>query len=121
MGGDVSAEVQGSAGEGSCEFARGEGGNHPERALASSLEMKIVVGHVAPKECATGERLTGIGEDAVFCRVDQDGEHCQTIRGRVRSTYFLLTLTVKGTRTGDKAVLRRSLEQAAEGVAGNLF
>lgn len=121
MGGSVSANVHVSVGEGTCEFSRGAGGDHAGAAMGSSLHMKIVVTNLPPKECVTGERLTGVGEDAVLCRMDSEGEHRETIRGRVRATYFLLTLIAKETSTTDKGSLRRSLEQAAEEVAGNLF
>jgi len=110
MGGEVSATVHGSATEGTCEFQRSPPG---------SLHMSIAVSHSQPKQCTTGEPLTGIGQDAVFCMSDAGNGHVVTIRSRVRSTFFLLTLT--GKVTTDKASLRNVLEQAAEEVAGNLF
>lgn len=121
MGGAVSANVHISTGEGTCEFVRTSDDDHPGAALASNLQMRIAVSHLPPKECATGERLTGIGQDSVFCATDVEGKHQEMIRGRVRGNYFLLTLTARGNSATDKATLRPTLEQAAEEVAGNLF
>jgi hypothetical protein len=74
-----------------------------------------------PKECATGERLTGIGEDAVLCSLTVAGEQQDIIRGRVRGTYFLLVLKSAKTNSTDEALQRTTLERIAEVVAGSLF
>jgi hypothetical protein len=121
MGGPVTATVHASAGEGSCEFLFPPGDDHAKAARNNSLQLKIVVGHTPSKECAAGEPITGVGEDSVFCAADIKNEHREVIRGRVRSTDFLLTLTARGSSASDKASLKSSLQQAAEEVAGNLF
>jgi hypothetical protein len=82
--------------------------------------MTIAVSHLPPKECATGKQLTGIGQDAVLCSMNSQGLHHEIIRGHVRTTYFILTMTGKAAGASDKA-LSIPLEQAAEEVAGNLF
>jgi hypothetical protein len=112
MGGEVSATVHGSASEGTCEF---------QRSAPGSLRMSIAVSHAQPKQCTTGEPLTGIGQDAVLCSNDVDGEHRLVLRGRVRSSYFLLILTGKEASVSETASLRHALKQAAEEVAGNLY
>jgi hypothetical protein len=121
MGGDVSASVHVSAGEGTCEFVRAVGGDHPGAGSKSSLHLRIVVSHLPPPECARGERLTGIGQDAALCRTDAKGEHHEIIVGRVRTTHFVLTLTAREASASHEASFRGSLEQAAEEVSGNLF
>jgi hypothetical protein len=112
MGEEVRATVQVSGGEGTCGF-------YPGTARGASL--RITVSHLTPKACAAGERVTGVGQDAVFCSTAADGGLRETIRGRVRNTYFLLELAGGKPSLTRKEVLRRSLEQAAEEVAGNLF
>jgi hypothetical protein len=82
-----------------------------------SLRLGIVVSHDQPKECAAGEPLAGVGEESVLCVEKVGGEHRERIRGRVRSMYFLLTMTAHD----GKASFRNMLEQAGEEVAGNLF
>ena len=127
MGGDVNARVHVANGEGTCDFTRGAAGDHPDYpdhpggAAGSSLHMSIAVSHVPSRECVTGEHLTGIGQDAVLCRVDAKGAYREIIRGRVRATYLVLTLTDREASASDEASLRRALEQAAEEVSGNLF
>lgn len=121
MAGDVRANVHVSEGEGTCEFLRTAVDDDNLAAVGEGLLLRIAVSRQLPRECATGEPLKGIGQDSVFCDEDADGKHRQMIQGRVRNTYFLLTLTSKQTRTTNEAVLRRTLEQAAEEVAGNLF
>ena len=107
MGGSVTMSTQAANGEGSCEFAREDG----------SLRLKIVVGHQSMKECMAGESIAGIGEDSVYCEETAASEHRARIRGRVRSSYFLFTMTARDP----KASLRSPLAQVGEEVAGNLF
>jgi hypothetical protein len=107
LGGAVRANAQVAEGVGSCEFVREDG----------SLRLKIVVSHARPKECVNGTALTGVGEDAVACTEEIAGEHRETIRGRVRAHYFLLTMSA---RSGSLS-MRDALEQVGEEVAGNLF
>ncbi len=115
MGGEVSTSVHVAGGEGMCEFLRrGSTGTH-------SLAMRIAVNHQTPQDCPSGERLTGIGQDAALCTSDAGGEHHVIIRGRVRSIHFLLTLVGRENNASEKALMRTALEQAAEEVAGNLF
>jgi predicted oxidoreductase len=117
--GDVSASVHVAAGEGTCEFTRDAQADHQGGVFGNNLQMKIKVSHVLPKVCASGERVTGIGQDAVSCSSDVGGVHQELIQGRVRARYFLLALT--GSSTATTAVRRHLLEMAAEEVAGNLF
>ena len=121
MGGDVSASVHVSAGEGTCEFMRGAQGDRDGGTPGSSLQIRIEVGHLPLKECATGDRLAGIGQDAIFCRMDAGREHHEIIGGRVRGRYFWVIFTEREVNDNDKTSRRRFLEEAAEEVAGNLF
>ncbi len=121
MGGDIRASVHVSADEGICEFSRSADGDRNGAVLGEGLHLRIAVGRQQPRECATGEPLTGIGENSVLCAADVEGKHKLMIRGRVRNTYFLLTLTAMEASATDMASLRRTLEQVAEEVAGNLF
>ncbi len=119
MGGEVTTSVHVSAGEGTCAFVRVNAGD--PASASGGMHLEILVSHLPAKRCATGERLLGIGQDAVFCRTDTAEHHQQTIRGRVRTSYFVLDLTSKASMAGDKGLSRRSLEEAAEEVAGSLF
>ncbi len=121
LGEDVQVHIHVSAGEGDCEFVPRAGGDPSGAVPSTGKLMTIVVSHQSSKECATGERLAGIGEDSIFCEADVEGSHRETIRGRVRSKYFLLMVTSRKTSASDNASLRHSLEQVAEEVAGNLF
>lgn len=121
LGGAVSASTHVSAGEGSCDFARDADAARSATGAGSDLVLKIAVGHQLPKECATGEPLTGIGEDSVWCAMDAGRERVGIIRGRVRTTYFLLTLTGTAASAQETASIKSVLERAAEEVAGSLF
>ena len=120
LGGAVTATAHGSASEGSCSFVRNPtAGQNAE--THGILFMSIVVGDEPPRECAQGEGIPEVGEDSTLCTVDAGAEHREFLRGRVRSTWFLLTLTASGEMSHDKASLRRALTQIGEEVAGNLF
>lgn len=121
MASDVRVSVHVSEGEGSCEFLRTAVDYDNRAAAGEALVLRITVNRQLPRECATGEPLKGIGQDALFCAEDAYGKHQQIIRGRVRDTYFILALTSNETKSSNKAALRRTLEQAAEEVAGNMF
>jgi hypothetical protein len=121
MGGEVNTVVHVTAGKGSCDFVSyaNDGSNGPTP--GDSLHLMIAVGLSSPKECVTGERLTGIGEDSVLCSAAVGGAQQEIIRGRVRGTYFLLVLRAAKATPSDKALHRTMLEHIAEVVAGNLF
>jgi hypothetical protein len=121
LGEEVRVTVHGSADEGDCEFVPSADGDHSDTALNNGKLMKIVVGHQLPKECAAGERLTGIGQDSTLCLSDAGGVHREIIRGRVRNRYFLITVSARKASASDEASSRHALEQLAEEVAGNLF
>jgi hypothetical protein len=121
LGGDVGVQVRVSKGEGVCDFQRETSGRSNARMPEDGLRLRIAVGHLMPKECATGERLTGIGEDSVLCGMDVAGARQEMIRGRVRDKYFLFTLIAAAGSPADTSWLRKTLEQGAEEVAGNLL
>lgn len=121
MGGDVSVAVHVLAGEGTCDFLRDANGGSNGPAPGDGLHLRIAVSPLPPKECATGERLTGIGEDSVLCSMDVEGTHREMIRGRVRDKYVLVTLSIAKKNPAYDASLRQMLERATEEVAGNLF
>ncbi|MHB1700097.1 MAG: hypothetical protein ACYCSN_08140 [Acidobacteriaceae bacterium] len=116
MGGPVTANIHAmSAGEGSCVFTRGT--------ASDAVVLRIEAGHGAPAACAAGERLRGVGDDALRCATDEADGHREMIQGRVRTTQFALTLTVRGDggRLLSRDAQRSAAEQAAEEVAGSLF
>jgi hypothetical protein len=121
MGGAASMSVHTVSGEGNCEFRLNAADSHVKRNKAEGQLMRIVVSHQPHKQCAAGERLTGIGEDSVLCVSDTKTEYHATVFGRVRTVYFSVALTARGVEANDKVELRSSLQQAAEEVAGNLF
>ncbi|WP_263380311.1 hypothetical protein [Granulicella paludicola] len=108
-------------GTGGCDFVSNTNGGTKASASRANLHLRIEVSHSSPKECAAGERLTGIGEDAVLCSQTVAGEQQDMVRGRVRSTYFLCLLEAAKTNSTDEALQRTTLERIAEVVAGNLF
>jgi hypothetical protein len=121
LGGDVSVIVHVIEGMGSCDFVSNTNGGTKASPSRASLHLRIQVSHSSSKECATGERLTGIGEDAVLCSQTAAGDQQDIVRGRVRSTYFLCVLEGAKTNSTDDAFQRTTIERIAEVVAGNLF
>jgi hypothetical protein len=116
LGGPVTNEVHAvSASEGSCVFTRGVERN--------ALVLRIEVGKIAAAECAAGEVVRGIGDEAWRCALDVGGEHREVIRGRVRATKILLMLTVRGggAKLLSRDAQRSAVEQVAEEVSGTLF
>jgi hypothetical protein len=67
--------------------------------------------------------VRGIGDDALRCVADVDGEHREQIRGRVREMKFAVTLSLRAGVMDAKVrdAERSAVEQAAEEVAGSLF
>lgn len=116
--GDVKPSIQAANDkQGSCSFSRSDG------KVAYALEVSV--GPEANGTCPKGSsELRGIGNDAYFCIVKRSSfESVERVSGRVRETFFTVTLSASGPRSPimpDDAQ-RRVLEQAAELVAGNLF
>jgi len=121
MRGDATETVHVAAGEGTCDFWRKARGEPKEPAEENDLHLRIEVKPLPPKECTTGENLIGVGEDAVLCIMAVGGKQQEIVRGRVRKTYFLLTLTAMKATPVNRISLSSIIKQAAEEVAGNLF
>lgn len=116
LGETATVSVHGSSHQGDCEFHLGRADSHNSEGM-----LKILVGAQPFKECAAGDHLTGIGQDSMHCEMKDSAEHVEAVRGRVRSSYFLITLRRKITSQRTEVAFRQSLEQIAEEVAGNLF
>lgn len=115
LGGDVSVTVTvTNPGEGACRFSRG---NSPTESL------EILVGAASSTACPeNGAALTGIGNEAVRCRLPgAHGAMAEMVSGRVRDVHFALILREhkRPPRSSDEQ--DDPLEQLAEQVAGNLF
>lgn len=116
LGGDVSVTVNVSdSGEGSCGFARRQGGEN----------LEILVSETALPVCPPASAsLKGIGNEAARCKLTAaHGESAEKISSRVRELHFTVTLTSHEQKSAAKPSDAQddALEQIAEQVAGNLY
>jgi hypothetical protein len=125
LGGEVTVTAHSNNNwEGSCRFAHG---------IASGMQaIEIRVGKVNPHACPDGStKLNALGNEAVQChRTAASNEVEDTIAGRVRDAYFVVTLTKvpEAAREANEDLHSpidpygaSILERIAEQVAGNLF
>jgi len=115
LGGDVSVTVSmPNTTEGSCKFVRRQG-------PLNSLE--ILISKTSLPSCPAGSaKLTGIGNEAVECRLSAShGEASKMVGSRVRELHFVVTLTDHGQKAPAKSEEDDVLAQIAEQVAGNLY
>jgi hypothetical protein len=116
LGGDVSATVKVSNGEGSCVFSRQQG---------TPYSLEIAVSKTPSPACPPGSTsLRGIGNEALDCRHGgPHGDSVEMISSRVRDVHFTVTLTTRSPKTPPKPddPQNDALEQVAEQVAGNLY
>jgi hypothetical protein len=124
LGGDVTTVAHASGNwNGSCKF------EHRSEKVTQTIE--ILVSKTDSHLCPTvSTSLRALGNEAVQCsRTNAQGYQSETIAGRVRDAYFVVTMTnvpgairepSKQTRPSDpfEASL---LERVAEQVVGNLF
>jgi hypothetical protein len=115
LGGDVSVAVTVTKpGEGACRFSQ---------AGQPMDSLEIDVGGSSNTACPEdGTRLTGIGNEAVRCRLPAShGATGEMVSGRVRDVHF--TLILRGQKRPSRFSDERDdpLAQLAEQVAGNLF
>ena len=117
LGGDVSVTATVSTtGEGTCNF-------RVQNEPLNSLE--ILVSKAKLPTCpAESTKLTGIGNEALRCRLSgSKGETTEMVSSRVRDVHVNVTLTIRSEKapaqTSDK--LGDVLEQIAEQVVGNLY
>jgi hypothetical protein len=95
---------------------------------APAASIEILVGNTDTHRCGAGATpLTAIGNQAVLCSVqDANGRLVQTVTGRVRDAWFVVTLALPATAgehaqaPGD-ATSAPAIEFLAEQVTGNLY
>jgi hypothetical protein len=116
LGGDVSATMRVSNGEGTCSFSR-------QPSAPDMLE--IAVSKAVLPVCPPGSTsLRGIGNEAMSCRHGAPrGDSVEMISSRVREVHFTVTLTTRSPKNSVKPDDPQNdvLEQIAEQVAGNLY
>ena len=117
LGGDVSVTAtMSTTGEGTCNF----------RVQNESLNsLEILVSKAKLPTCpADSTKLTGIGNEALRCRLSgSKGETTEMVSSRVRDVHVNVTLTSRSEKAPAKASdkLGDVLEQIAEQVVGNLY
>jgi hypothetical protein len=103
--------------EGSCTFMLTKG------AVLSTLE--IVVTRTPKPACPRDSpKLTGIGNEAIVCRLDRSTTEVRyAIDSRVRDLYLRTSLVIQGASPTSKSTANQQqlLERVAEQVAGNLY
>jgi hypothetical protein len=117
LGGDVSAVIKLTPPEqGSCAFTLQQG--------ATTYVLEVVVESTPRTTCPpTSQKLPGIGNEAVACRLQRSpNEAAEVISSRVRTLYFTVSLTTQGTPNPTLPLNKPKdiVERAAEQVAGNL-
>jgi hypothetical protein len=117
LGGDLSAVVKLTPPEqGSCAFTLQQG--------ATTYVLEVVVESTPRTTCPPASaKLPGIGNEAVACRIQRaPNELVDVVSSRVRTLYFTVNLTIRGTTTSPTPLdkQRDIVERAAEQVAGNL-
>jgi hypothetical protein len=124
LGGDVTLATHASGNwDGSCKF------EHPSGKIMQTIE--ILVSKTDSHPCQTeSTSLKALGNESVQCsRTTAQGDQSDSIAGRVRDAYFVVTMTnvpgavrepVTKTRPSDQFEAC-PLERVAEQVTGNLF
>ena len=118
LGGDVSAVIKLTPPEqGSCAFTLQQG--------TATYSLEVFVENTPHTTCPPASpKLPGIGNEALSCTLHRSpNETAEVISSRVRTLYFTVSLTTKGTATPTSLVSKQKdiVERAAEQVAGNLF
>ncbi len=124
LGGDVTMVAQSSGNwDGTCKF------EHHSQKVTQTIE--ILLSRTDSHPCPAGStNLKALGNSAVQCaHTKPNGDESDTIAGRVRDAYFVVTMTNVRGAIGDPSERARSsdpfdaspLEQVAEQVVGNLF
>lgn len=124
LGGDVilTAHVEGNF-AGSCRFTRQAG--------ETTQSIEVLVGKIDTHTCQQGStKLKALGNEAVQCRrMISSRAKADTIAGRVRDVYFVVTMTNVPEATREQPADAHPsdsygasmLERVAEQVAGNLY
>jgi len=118
LGGDVTAVIKLTPPEqGSCAFSLQQG--------TATYSLEVVVESTPHTTCPPASpKLTGIGNEAVSCRLQRSpNETAEVVTSRVRTLYFTISLTTQGTANPSLPLpkLKDIVERAAEQVSGNLF
>jgi hypothetical protein len=103
--------------EGTCTFTAPQG---------SILEIAVTSTPPEPVCPANSPKLTGIGNEATFCRLDRPPTETRyVLTSRVRDLFFRTTLTLQPPAPSpdpkQQEAHQQQLERIAEQVAGNLF
>lgn len=121
LGGDVTVTAHSESNwEGACRFER----QAASQKRAIDIHISKANGHPCP---SVSRKLRALGNEAVECRrVTANGNHADTIAGRVRDAWFEVTITgvpdVPRELPADSDPNRANmLERIAEQVAGNLY
>lgn len=117
LGGDVDAVIKLIPPEqGSCAFSLQQG--------AATYSLKIVVERTPHVACPPASpRLTGIGNEAVACRLQRaPNETSEVVSSRVRGLFLTISFTILGPASPSLPLdkQRDIAQRAAEQVAGNL-
>jgi hypothetical protein len=117
LGGDVSAAIKLTPPEqGTCAFSLRQG--------AATYSLEVIVESTPRTTCPPASpKLRGIGNEAVACRLQRSqNETAEVINSRVRTLYFTISLTIKGTASPTIPLDKQKdiVERAAEQIAGNL-
>ncbi|MGA8673237.1 MAG: hypothetical protein WB679_25410 [Terracidiphilus sp.] len=124
LGGDATVVAHASGNwDGSCKFE-----HHSEKVVQT---IEIVVSKADSHPCPTvSTSLKALGNEAVQCsRTNEQGYQSDTIAGRVRNAYFVVTMTNVPAATREPSGQTRPsdpfeaspLGRVAEQVVGNLF
>ena len=120
LGGDVTVTALSENNwQGACHFER--------QTTGVRRTIDIRVSDANSHSCPTGStELPALGNEAVQCSRAENGEHVDTIAGRVRNAWFEVSITgvpyaARVLPSGGEPNRASLLERLAEQVAGNLF
>lgn len=123
LGGDVAMTAHSTGNwEGSCAFTR--------KIAGTSQRLEILVGKDNTHPCPEGSQpITALGNEAVQChRKTAQGQPQETIAGRVRDVFFVVSVTGNVSALSSSPESQRfdpnaasALERVAEQVSGSLY
>ncbi len=123
LGGDVTLMAHSNNNwDGSCVFTRNN--------AAFTQTLTILVGNHNTRPCPEGsQKIAALGNEAVQCRQRAaQGQPEDTIAGRVRGVFFVVSITASGPAPQGSAASNRTdpntaspVERVAEQVSGSLY
>ena len=93
-------------------------------AASEQTAIEIRIGKADVHACpSSSTRLTALGNEAVQCRIANKGPTTDLISGRVRDSYFVVSMTnlPDAAASAHDPFAASVLERVAEQVAGNLY